>query len=114
VCANNDTVSLAGNISGGATTGFWSTNGTGIFINPDSSSMTAQYVPSGADTASGSVQLMLTSTNGCRIVKDSLTVIITDAPVVSAGTDATVCGGTTVALNGSINSASIGGVWTTS
>ncbi|TAL60858.1 MAG: PKD domain-containing protein [Bacteroidetes bacterium] len=114
VCANKDSVSLNGSITVGSTTGYWSTSGTGIFAAPDSSAMNATYIPSAADTAAGSIQLFLTSTNGCRVVKDSLIVTITNAPTVNAGADVTVCGGTTVALNGTINSAAAGGQWTSS
>ncbi|MBI4944760.1 MAG: PKD domain-containing protein, partial [Bacteroidetes bacterium] len=113
VCANNDTLILSGNITAGSTTGYWSTNGTGIFT-PDSSALNATYIPSAADTTAGSVTLTLTSTNGCRVAADSLILTITDAPVVSAGADVSICEGVAVALNGSVNSVATGGQWTTS
>ena len=113
VCANNDTIFLAGNISGGTTTGYWTSSGTGIFI-PDSSALNASYVPSAADTAVGSIKLTLTSTNACAVMKDSLMVTITDAPKVNAGPDIAICGPSTVLLNGTLNSVASGGIWTSS
>jgi gliding motility-associated-like protein len=113
VCANNDTVALSGSVSSGATTGYWSTSGTGIFI-PDSSVLNASYVPSPADTAAGSITLTLTSTNGCRVVSDSLVVTITNAPVVNAGADIGICGSTSVSLNGTVSGAATGGQWSSS
>lgn len=113
VCANNDTIALNGNVSGGTTTGYWSTSGTGTFL-PDSSAQTGTYIPSSADTAAGNITLTLTSTNGCIVVTDALTVTITDAPVVNAGPDVAMCGAATVLLSGSVSSAATGGIWTSS
>jgi len=112
VCANNATVTLGGTVAGGSTTGYWSSNGTGIFL-PDSSALNGTYVPSAADTASGTITLMLTSTNGCRPVKDSITITITKAPTVFAGANIGICGSSPVVLNGSVSIAT-GGQWTTS
>ena len=75
--------------------------------------MNGTYVPSAADTASGTITLMLTSTNGCRPVKDSITITITKAPTVFAGANIGICGSSPVVLNGSVSIAT-GGQWTTS
>ena len=112
VCANNDTIVLNGSITAGGSTGYWSTGGTGIFI-PDSSALNASYVPSAADTTAGSIVLTLQSTNGCRIVMDSLTATITPAPLVNAGSDIALCAAISVALNGSVSGAASGGQWST-
>lgn len=93
VCANNALVNLVGNISGGSTTGTWSTNGTGRF-GTRTISLNNTYLPSSLDTALGLVQLTLTSTNngGCRPVASTITVQITDAPVVDLGNNKVICG----------------------
>ncbi|MBL4658642.1 MAG: PKD domain-containing protein, partial [Flavobacteriales bacterium] len=55
-------VCLNGLITGGSSTGQWTTLGTGAFT-PNDSDLSACYVPSAVDTASGFVTLVLTSTN---------------------------------------------------
>ena len=77
ICAlTNYTVS--GTVSGGATSGSWTTTGTGIFFN--SNALSTIYNPSNADDASGTVILILTTNNPagvCNSVSDSLTLHIT-------------------------------------
>lgn len=106
VCGNNATVALNGSVTidGVASTGAWTTTGTGTF-NPNASTLNASYIPSSADTAAGTVTLTLTSTtNGnCIAVADPMTITITDAPTVNAGPNQTVCGNrATVTLNGAL------------
>ncbi|PCJ77745.1 MAG: hypothetical protein COA57_16555, partial [Flavobacteriales bacterium] len=113
VCANNPAATLSGIITEAAG-GVWSTSGSGIF--DDTVSMTATYMPSDIDTATGTIFLILTSTgNGnCTAAVDSMTLTILPAPVVNAGLDEVVCSDTAgVALNGLISNAP-GGIWTTS
>ncbi|MCT4579873.1 MAG: PKD domain-containing protein [Flavobacteriales bacterium] len=113
VCANNSTINLAGSVSGGASTGVWTTNGTGVFV-PDNQTLNANYIPSPADAALGSVTLTLTA-NSCDADTDNITVTITPAPIVAAGQDVTVCANSlTIPLNGSVSGATTTGVWTTS
>ncbi|MBI3510729.1 MAG: gliding motility-associated C-terminal domain-containing protein, partial [Bacteroidetes bacterium] len=112
VCANNDSVYLAGTSSTGS--GIWTTSGTGTFV-PNATTNNATYVPSAADTASGFVTLTFTTTNngGCLAVSDQVAITITPAPIVNAGPDQSICGNNAVAvLNGSF-SVSMGGVWST-
>jgi gliding motility-associated-like protein len=80
VCSNNADVILTGNV-GGATGGIWTSNGSGSFI-PDATSLSCIYSPSNADTARASISLTLTTTgNGfCNAVKDTLRVIMNEAP----------------------------------
>ena len=59
VCAGSPSVTLAGSISGGSSTGTWS-GGTGTF-SPNNAALNAVYTPSAAEIASGSVTLTLTS-----------------------------------------------------
>jgi len=115
VCANNAFVLLNGSVSGGTTTGIWSSSGTGTF-SPVNTDLNASYSPSNADTTAGSVILTLTSTNNgaCAASVSSITITITDSPIANAGLDQSVCANNAaVTLNGSISVAT-GGIWYTS
>jgi len=117
VCANNSVVTLNGTVSGGASTGIWTTLGTGTFT-PNATTLAAQYVPSTADKTAGLVRLVLTSTNfgSCLPVSDTLSVSITQPPVVSSGADTlTTCyNNPNVTLSGSVTGTSTTGKWITS
>jgi gliding motility-associated-like protein len=113
VCGNNAAVTLNGAVGGGATSGTWGTNGTGIFT-PNNTTLNATYVPSQFDIANGGVTVFLTA-NSCNLAVDSVTITITPAPVVNAGPDQTICASVpTVALNGSVTGGSTTGIWTSS
>lgn len=114
ICSSS-TVPLSGQISGGTTTGTWTSSGTGTFT-PNNTTLNATYNPSPGDITNGSVTLVLTSTNngGCPPDTDTLIITIDEAPVVNAGPDQTICSNTTVTLNGQIPSGSGTGVWTSS
>jgi hypothetical protein len=112
-CKNNANTVLSGSVTG-ATGGIW-TGGTGIF-NPNNTTLNATYTPSAAELANGFVNLTLTTTgNGnCNAVSDQMTITFTNAPVVDAGPDRTVCANNAnVTLNGSVTGAT-GGQWSTS
>jgi gliding motility-associated-like protein len=112
VCANNAVVSLSGQ-STVATAWLWTTSGTGTFSN--STSLNTTYTPSVQDTTNHSVVLTLSTTASgtCNQVSDPLTLIITPAPVVRAGTDLTVCADVaSVPLQGLVAHGT--GLWTTS
>ncbi len=109
VCANKIT-QLAGDISGGATQGVWSSDGTGSF-SPDEYALDAIYEPSLADLSGGSVTLTLTSISNCFPVEDEVEINYNPAPIVDAGTDIQACQNNTVVdLDGFIDIAS-GGLW---
>ncbi|RXF67056.1 PKD-like domain-containing protein [Arcticibacter tournemirensis] len=114
VCSANPLVALDGKISGGSSTGIWSTSGTGTFPQGNTSLM-GIYSPSPADIISGSIRLTLTSTNNkCDAVVSSFVVTIQQAPAVAAGPDQEVCSNNPdVKLNGSV-SAQYGAVWSSS
>jgi gliding motility-associated-like protein len=78
VCANGGTVALTGAVS--TTQGVWSSMGSGTFSNNNSLSTT--YTPSNADTAAGSVSLILTSANNgvCPAITDTVTVELIPSP----------------------------------
>jgi gliding motility-associated-like protein len=113
VCADTNGVKLAGTftIAGGVQ---WQTSGSGSFV-PSISSPTAEYVPSSADTTARNITLTLTTTNNgtCKAVSSQTHLSIAPVPVVSAGTNRTVCADVDqLILNGSVVNAT-GGIWTT-
>ncbi|MFN3404403.1 MAG: gliding motility-associated C-terminal domain-containing protein [Cytophagaceae bacterium] len=101
VCANNSTVSLSGSVLT-ATGGIWSSSGTGTFGNP--TDLQTSYIPSAADTATGFVNIILTSTgNGmCSPVRDTMRVTITRAPTVNPGPGVICNDNPTVNLSASV------------
>ncbi|MCO6500128.1 MAG: PKD domain-containing protein, partial [Vicingus serpentipes] len=113
LCANNGNVSLNGVITGGATSGKWTTSGSGVFT-PNDTTLNAVYIPSSSDTANGIVNLTLTATNSCNVAADFLIVTYTSAPIALAGNDDVICvTNPNYTLNGSFIGSG-GAVWTTS
>jgi len=108
-------VNLNGTVSGGATTGIWTTLGSGTF-SPNDSALNATYTLSTADTTAKTVKLVLTSTgNGtCNAVSDTVLVTVTSSTIVNAGKDTTVCSSSIVQLNGTVNGGTSTGIWSTS
>ena len=119
-CKNNiGTITLNGSVSGGASTGIWSTpNGTGSF-SPSATTLNATYIPSGNDINNGTVSLILTSTgntgNKCTAVKDTTLLLFTPSPIVNAGADQTACANNiSFNLNGSVTGSASAGIWSSS
>jgi len=113
VCANNNPIQLDGQISGAATSGVWSSAGSGIF-NPNNLTLNAIYIPSDDDILNGSVVLTLTA-NACNDATDNITITYSPAPSVFAGDDQTVCiTNLDVTLNGFVSGGASTGVWTSS
>jgi gliding motility-associated-like protein len=115
VCAANPVVNLNGLISGGTSSGVWSTLGSGTF-SPSASTLNASYTPGASDVAGGKVKLVLTSTgNGpCAAVTDTLVITIHSAALVNAGPDQSSCGGSSIQLNGLVTGGGGTGTWTSS
>ncbi|MFN3402719.1 MAG: gliding motility-associated C-terminal domain-containing protein [Cytophagaceae bacterium] len=114
VCRDVQSIPLSGNIghSGG---GVWSSAGSGIFI-PGVHSLNTTYYPSATDKDQGNVLLSLTtSSNGnCNAVTNNILLTFTPVPVVTPGSDITVCADSAfVQLSGNVTIAT-GGSWTTS
>ena len=88
VCANNSDVTLTGAINGGSSTGVWTTLGSGTF-SPNATTLNAVYTPSAADISTGGVSLVLTSTasGSCNDETDTMSVVITPAPIVNISVD---------------------------
>lgn len=112
ICASASIIPITGTVSGSASTGTWTTLGSGSFGN--AGNLTTFYTMSAADTLAGSVQLILTSTGGiCNPEKDTITFIILKAPFVNAGPDNSFCNNANVPLNGIITGFTNTGMWTT-
>lgn len=110
-CTNNLNINLNGNVSGGTTTGIWTTpDGSGTFTSP--TSLSTGYVLSGLDSTKNSLTFVLTSTGNCTPVSDTMIIYIKKSPVVNAGPDLTMCSNnvSAAALNGYFNYAS-GATW---
>ncbi len=114
ICTGVMSVNLNGSVTGGATTGQWTTLGSGTF-SPNDTTLNATYNLSAADTAAGTVTLILTSTNNgtCNPVSDTVLITITPIPVTLAGNDTTVCANSNVVLNGTVIGTPGTGIWTT-
>jgi len=115
VCANTPKVLLNGSVTGGSSTGVWSSTGSGNF-SPSSTNLNPFYNLSLADQAQSSITIHLTSTgNGlCNPDQDSLQIIITPAPAVDAGIDDTICSNMgNIQLNGSVTAGASSGTWST-
>jgi gliding motility-associated-like protein len=118
LCVNNALVDLSGSVTGGATTGYWSTLGTGTF-GPDSTVLDGSYVPSSADLSNGSVELVLVSTNfgSCVAESDTMEVSFTSAATVDAGPSDTVSvceNNPVVSLSGTVSGVTTSGKWLSS
>ena len=117
VCANNPTVALGGNVSGFTTSGLWSVEagGDGTFSDP-LTVLANNYTPGVLDTAAGSIDVILESTNmgACNVVTDTVRITITDAPFNPIAT-ITVCADTpTVAILATQNNVATAWQWSTS
>ena len=89
-CANNPTVTLAGNYT--VAPGILWSGGAGTFV-PNNTTKNATYTPAAAEITTGSVKLKITTTGSvlCPEAKDSVVLTYTPAPTVNAGSPATVC-----------------------
>lgn len=117
VCINNANVDLNGQVSGGATTGVWTSMGAGSF-SPNDTDLNAVFVPDASDIANGSVELVLTSTNfgSCLAESDTMLVSFSPEPVVDAGADTiyTCENNPNISLSGSVSGATSTGKWLSS
>jgi len=107
---------LAGAISGSASTITWTTAGDGTFDDP--TSLTAIYTPGSADIMAGTATLTITTDDpdgagGCVAATDDIVITITSAPTAIAGADQTVCEGDPAPLSGTMGGAATSITWTT-
>ncbi|HOY20663.1 MAG TPA: hypothetical protein PLC89_25350, partial [Haliscomenobacter sp.] len=113
VCASTLMVPLHGAIGGAATSGTWSTSGTGTFL-PNATTLNAKYLPSAADTAANTVTLTLTTNDpigDCDPAVDMMVVTIDPASIVNAGPDQTICATDTIYLNATLSGVANALVW---
>jgi gliding motility-associated-like protein len=111
VCSTAGSILLNGNISGGTSTGLWSTNGNGSF-NPGPGALNASYLINPADIGMGTVVFTLTSTNNgpCPVITNTTLLSISLLAQVNSGSNQFICENSgTIALNGTINNGA--GVW---
>ncbi len=110
VCASNPQVTLNASSNAAASAWKWSTiTGSGSFSS--TALLAGSYTPSDADTAAGQVMLYLESTvqGICKPVIDSVLATITNALIVDAGVDDTICANNlSFSLNGTVPST---GIW---
>jgi gliding motility-associated-like protein len=114
VCSGNP-VTLAGSISGSATSASWTTAGDGTF--DDATSLAAVYTPGSADAIAGSVTLTLTTDDpfgACGPVSDDVTITINGGATADAGPAQTICSDGAATLAGSVGGSATTGSWTTS
>jgi gliding motility-associated-like protein len=112
ICSTASSISLTGTVSGGTSSGIWTTNGSGAF-NPGPGALNVAYFITPADIVMGTVIFTLTSTNNapCAAVNNTLSLSIYQLAQVNAGVNQFLCESTgTVALNGTVNTNN--GVWT--
>ncbi len=96
VCQNTGAVPISGYVSGGSTTGQWSTLGAGLFL--DQNSLNTSYIPAINDINNGSVTLVLTSSFNGDCLPETDTVVLTfgTMPVADFSSIDTTCVGQTV------------------
>ncbi|MDD3875833.1 MAG: gliding motility-associated C-terminal domain-containing protein [Bacteroidales bacterium] len=110
ICAGS-TVSLAGTIGGGATSATWS---GGTSFSPNATTLNAVYTPTTAQITAGTATLTLTTNNPsgpCPAVNDNVVITINAQPTVDAGTDQSICAGTSAVLSGSFGSTATSATW---
>ena len=111
ICAGTS-ATLAGSIGGSATSGTWG-GGNGVY-NPNNSTLNATYTPSATEEAAGSVTLTLISNDPagpCPVASATVAITINPIATINAGSDQTICIGSTVTLAGSIGGSTTTGTW---
>ncbi len=112
ICTGNP-ATLAGAFDGNANSGTW-TGGAGTY-NPNNSTPNADYTPSFAEQAAGSVTLTFVSndpTGPCPSVTDDVIISIIPSVTSDAGPDQTICEDGIVQLAGVIGGGATSGTWT--
>jgi hypothetical protein len=71
----------------------WTTTGTGSIANANT--LTPTYTPGVGETGNVIFTLTATGNGSCVLVQDQMTLVVTPAPVLSAGSDAETCQGVT-------------------
>ena len=118
ICVSPNVVtSLSGTVSGGAITGFWSTNGTGTFgaYTSTVNTIATNYTLSDADTLLTSLVFSLTSTGNCTPKTATMSIPINQRPKVAIGTGSVICKNNVqpIVLTGTVSPppTALGGTW---
>src|SRR5207244_1883664 len=113
VCASSPNATLAGTVSGAASSGSWS-GGAGTF-NPNANTLNAVYTPSPSEIAAGTGSEERSADNPagpCGAVTDTMVITINPVAVANAGSDQTVCASSPNAtLAGTVSGAASSGSW---
>lgn len=91
----------------------WTSNGTGILLNP--TTLTPTYTPSPADIAAGTVTLTLSALSAAPCsapASDYMVLTINPMAQVNAGADATICAGQTYTITGATATTGLAFAWT--
>ncbi len=116
VICEGSNLTLGGSITGGVTTGTWSTSGDGTFDNVNFGVGTV-YIPGSGDISSGSVTITLTADDAdgpggpCPVRSDQFTLTINPIATVSVPADYTVCEPSSIDLTGTIGGGATFGLW---
>ena len=111
ICSDGD-VNLSGSIGGSASSATWS-GYAGTISDPND--LNAVYTPSASEIAAGSVTLTLTTddpTGPCGPGSSTTTITISPTPTVDAGTNQTICEGSSATLSGTVGGSASSGTWT--
>lgn len=114
LCTQTKTITLTGTVTGGSTTGIWTTpNGTGTFGN--TTNLNTTYTLSTNDLNQSQIKFILSSTGNCKPVIDTMLLNIFPSPIVDAGNGKTLCKNniSLIPLSGSLQLAA-GANWTSS
>lgn len=112
VCSNLNLLDLEGTVSPGFT-GTWNSSGFGSIVDP--SDLNTQYNIAVVDTATGYIDVFLSSNPGiCPSVTDSMRVYFIDPPKPLAGPDQAFCSNEVVSLNGTVTGVLNNGSWSSS
>jgi gliding motility-associated-like protein len=92
ICSTSTMVSITGTISGGTTSGIWTNNGSGS-VTPNNTIMSISYITTPQDINSGTITLVLTSSNNgvCPVITDTAKILIKKNPVIKLTGDTAVC-----------------------
>lgn len=117
ICTSSPSIALSGTVTGGSTTGLWSTNGTGGF-NPSDTLVNTNYLlsPSDYTVAGGVLTFTITSThNGlCNAVNNTFSIQVVQPDRALTGPNDTICATAgVIPITGTIVGTSSSPQWTT-
>ena len=113
-CADVDSINISATVVT-ATSGRWTTSGTGYFA-PKADSLATSYFPSKSDASLGAIWLTVMSVNNgeCGAAQDTVFVNFGPSPTIDAGPDKNICRNATSIALAATTTVATGGAWTTS